>query len=161
LTVRTEGGIDYLITSTGTTTVTIVELNITANTAIATAKFNLPSNRTISADIMYTNTGKLIVPSYTGTNINGGFLTQFDYANNTQDFDKNLNDFGNLSYIAQKSFFVSNNIIYSINLGLISGSVNQWNTNINVTPTFVQSLTSNYAIRGAAQPQQFTNTNFT
>jgi len=157
LTVRTVGGIEYLIGCTGNTT--IVEMDISSTTAIVTDKFDLPLNRTIGADMMYTNTGKLIVANYSGGNTTVGFMTQYNYETNTLEIDRALPT----TYAAggQKVYFVSNNNIYSTSISASLSVVYQWNTDSNINnPLPLQSFELPL-LRGSAQPQEFININFT
>ena len=63
-------------------------MNITATSAVATYKFNLPPTHIVAGDILLTTTNKLLVTTAASTNI---YLLQYDYLTGTLELTITLN----------------------------------------------------------------------
>ena len=73
--------------------------------------FNLPSDRVLRGDLIYTSTGKIIVSTFNITAGTGSFFTQFTYAG-SKEVESSLGNVANgISFYINDSefFYVANN----------------------------------------------------
>ena len=111
-----------LITTTGDTTVIpfqerVIEVDISGVFPIITDKFLLPSDRSVSGDIIYTTTNKLIVTTESLSTINS-YISQYDYTTGILEIDIDISTvskpFGLFTDSGKITITNSNGKIYTI-----------------------------------------------
>ncbi len=142
-----------LLVASGATGTQIASVDITTTAATITSLFNLPSQRGLRGDLVYTNTGKIIVSTYNIVTLYDSRLQQFDYTGATE-VDFSLGNAGN-----GFSFYVLNSEFYTVLCGTSSASRGKRNLTTPYGNTPLAAMTISNV--GLAQPLSCYNINFT
>ena len=142
-----------LLVASGAAGTQIASVDITTTAATITSLFNLPSQRGLRGDLVYTNTGKIIVSTYNIVTLSDSRLQQFDYTGATE-VDFSLGNAGN-----GFSFYVLNSEFYTVLCGTSSASRGKRNLTTPYGNTPLAAMTISNV--GLAQPLSCYNINFT
>jgi hypothetical protein len=138
---------------TGGNGINISTVNITTSSSTPSLLFNLPSDRVLRGDLIYTSTGKVIVSTFNITAGTGTLITQFDYSGNREVEFANGNVGNGWAFYIHNSEFIA----------VVNGQSTSARQKRNLTSPYGATSLSTITVGniGFAQPLSCLNVNFT